>query len=92
MVFSGSSVPPGEICLPVTPLANRRVASRFYFWRRKGIWVQRLAALQHQVDSTITRSHYHATGAKGGETKLLASVGVDSAPRFICAVMGKDYR
>lgn len=81
------------------------VASRFYLWRRKGIWAQLLAALQqqsdaagqldwslHQVDSTVIRAHCHAAGAKGGVSKPLASVGEDSAPRFICAVMDKGYR
>ena len=55
------------------------VASRFYRWRKAGIWDEVLQALQqiaeanneidwqtHHVDSTIVRAHQHAAGAKGG--------------------------
>ena len=55
------------------------VASRFYRWRKAGIWDTVLAVLQqlaeangeidwntHQVDSTVVRAHQHAAGAKGG--------------------------
>jgi transposase len=56
------------------------VASRFYRWRRAGIWQQILIALQeladrrgeldrslHLLDSTSVRAHQHAAGAKGGQ-------------------------
>ncbi len=54
------------------------VASRFYRWRKAGIWQRILEALQqrddaagridwqvHFVDGTIVRAHQHAAGAKG---------------------------
>ncbi len=53
------------------------VATRFYRWRRAGIWDRILAALQeeadaagdldwhlHHVDGTIIRAHQHAAGAQ----------------------------
>ena len=53
------------------------VSSRFYRWRRAGIWGQILATLQaaadargevdrglHFVDATIVRAHQHAAGAR----------------------------
>jgi transposase len=58
------------------------VSSRFYRWRKAGIWQGILEALQaradrqgrvdwslHFVDSTIVRAHQHAAGARkaGGE-------------------------
>jgi transposase len=56
------------------------ISSRFYRWRRAGIWGRILAALQrhadqyrqldwsvHFVDSTIVRAHQHAAGARGGQ-------------------------
>src|SRR5690242_16404456 len=56
------------------------IASRFYRWRRSGIWQRLLAALQeladrrgeldwslHFLDSTTVRAHQHAAGAKGGQ-------------------------
>ncbi len=59
------------------------VASRFYRWRRKGLWERLLSDLQqeadvagelewevHFVDGTIVRAHQHAAGAKkGAETR-----------------------
>ena len=58
------------------------VATRFYRWRKAGIWDQLFAAIQqqadaagqldwhvHYVDSTIIRAHQHAAGAKGGTRK-----------------------
>ena len=52
------------------------VSSRFYRWRRAGVWDRVLAALQaeadaqgevdwdlHLVDATIVRGHQHAAGA-----------------------------
>ena len=59
------------------------VASRFYRWRKKGLWEGLLSNLQqeadaagqlewevHYVDGTIVRAHQHAAGAKkGAETR-----------------------
>jgi len=55
------------------------VATRFYRWRKAGIWDRLFAAVQqradaaghldwriHYVDTTIIRAHQHAAGAKGG--------------------------
>lgn len=58
------------------------VATRFYRWRRAGVWDRVLAELQqqadaagnldwslHHVDGTIIRAHQHAAGAqKRGST------------------------
>jgi transposase len=57
----------------------RTVASRFYRWRKAGVWDRVLAALQshkgakgeldwevHYLDATIVIAHQHAAGAKGG--------------------------
>jgi transposase len=53
------------------------VSSRFYRWRKAGVWDRALAALQaqadargeldwdlHFVDATIVRAHQHAAGAR----------------------------
>jgi len=53
------------------------VASRFYAWRRQGVWDRVLAALQtqadgrgeldwllHYVDGSVVRAHQHAAGAR----------------------------
>jgi transposase len=58
------------------------VASRFYRWRRQGIWDRVLAALQadtdargeldwllHFVDGSVVRAHQHAAGAGGGRPR-----------------------
>jgi len=55
------------------------VSSRFYRWRKDGIWDLIFAALQaqsdaagaldwneHYVDGTVVRAHQHAAGAKKG--------------------------
>ncbi len=55
------------------------VASRFYRWRKKGLWEGLLSVLQqeadaagelewevHYVDGTIVRAHQHAAGVKKG--------------------------
>src|SRR5579884_2523895 len=55
------------------------VATRFYRWRKAGIWDALLADIQaiaqaqgkvnwtvHYVDGTVVRAHQHAAGAKGG--------------------------
>jgi len=65
------------------------VASRFYRWRRSGVWAHVLARLQeqadaegqvdwnkHHVDGTIIRAHQHAAGAKGGLRKQRDSAAV----------------
>lgn len=54
------------------------VASRFYRWRRAGLWERLFAQVQeqadaagridwsvHYVDGTIVRAHQHAAGARG---------------------------
>jgi transposase len=58
------------------------VSSRFYRWRKAGIWDRILAQVQqqadqegridwavHYVDGTSVRAHPHAAGAKGGTQK-----------------------
>ena len=53
------------------------VSSRFYRWRRSGVWQHVLEALQaladaqgrvgwelHFLDSTVVRAHQHAAGAR----------------------------
>ena len=72
------------------------VASRFYRWRRAGVWDRLLAAVQqhadsagcldwavHYVDGTVVRAHQHAAGAKGGVPRLKpsATARAGSAPR-----------
>ncbi len=55
------------------------VASRFYSWRKLGLWDHIFAQVQtqaddagridwriHYVDGTVVRAHQHAAGAKGG--------------------------
>jgi transposase len=57
----------------------RTVASRFYRWRKAGVWERLFAAVQqqadaagrldwqlHYVDGTVVRAHQHAAGAKRG--------------------------
>ncbi len=78
----------------------RTVASRFYRWRKAGVWQKVLEALQarsdaagefdwqvHFVDGSVIRAHQHAAGAKGGTLKPKHSdaVGAVSPPNFICA-------
>mgnify|MGYP001086400106 CR=1 FL=1 len=58
------------------------VATRFYRWRKAGVWDRLFAVIQeegdaageldweiHYVDSTVIRAHQHAAGAKGGTHK-----------------------
>ena len=58
---------------------HRTISSRFYRWRKAGIWQQIWESLMQQadtkgnidwevsfVDSTVVRAHQHAAGAKGG--------------------------
>lgn len=55
------------------------VSSRYYRWRKAGIWDRLFEAVQQQadaegrldwdvrfVDATVIRAHQHAAGAKGG--------------------------
>jgi transposase len=59
------------------------IASRFYRWRKAGIWERLFAAVQqqadaagridwvqHYVDSTIVRAHQHAAGGKKGTPRV----------------------
>src|SRR4051795_4975238 len=63
--------------LPVRYGPVGRVSSRFYRWRRSGVWQRVLEALQaradaqgqvgwelHFLDSTVVRAHQHAAGAR----------------------------
>ena len=73
------------------------VASRFYRWRRQGLWDRLLAEVQreadatgqvdwevHYVDGTSVRAHQHAAGAKKGRaTRRWAVPGEGSEPKFI---------
>jgi transposase len=68
------------------------VSSRYYRWRKAGIWDRIFAALQaqadangmldwtiHFVDSTIVRAHQHAAGAKKGRLTRKRSDAVRAA-------------
>ena len=70
---------------------TKTVSSRYYRWRKAGIWDRIFAELQtqaeqdgeldwtlHFVDSTIVRAHQHAAGAKKGTQK----------PRLLAAARG----
>ena len=73
------------------------VASRFYRWRRQGLWDRLLAEMQREadatgqvdwevqyVDGTSVRAHQHATGAKEGRaTRRWAVPGEHSVPKSI---------
>ncbi len=61
------------------------VSTRFYRWRRGGIWDRIFAAVQrqadaagaldwdaHYVDATVVRAHQHAAGAKGSDATVEA--------------------
>jgi transposase len=63
----------------------KTVSSRFYRWRRAGVWHRVLAELQRQadadgrlgwslhfVDSTVVRAHQHAAGARGRDPEAEA--------------------
>uniref|UniRef100_A0A1D9G7N8 Transposase n=1 Tax=Moorena producens (strain JHB) TaxID=1454205 RepID=A0A1D9G7N8_MOOP1 len=67
--------------LPTSYGVHSTVSSRFYRWRKAGIWEEILAGLQqiadaegridwevHMGDTTVVRAHQHAAGAKGGKT------------------------
>lgn len=72
------------------------VASRFYRWRKAGVWQKVLQSLQeqadtqgtldwqvHYVDGTVIRAHQHAAGVKKGlkHRKRLAVVRVGGVLR-----------
>jgi transposase len=70
----------------------RTVASRFYRWRKAGVFQQRFDALNqqadatgqldwdvHGIDSTIVRAHQHAAGAKQGLPRPKRSTGAKGA-------------
>ena len=73
------------------------VASRFYRWRRQGLWDRLLAEVQreadatgqvdwevHYVDGTSVRAHQHAAGAKRGRAiRRWAVPGEGSGPKSI---------
>lgn len=73
------------------------VYSRFYRWRKAGIWDRIFSALQTQsnirgevdwgigfVDSTIVRAHQHAAGAKKGTQSQGPLVGVRADSALKC--------
>jgi transposase len=79
----------------------KTVSSRFYRWRKAGVWEKVLAELQkaadasgqvrwaiHYLDSSVIHAHQHAAGAKGGsqQGKGLDIVKVGSVPRYMCGV------
>lgn len=66
--------------LPMKYGVHSTLSSRFYRWRKAGVWDNILAGLQQQADaqgkidwevhfgdSTVIRAHQHAAGAKGGK-------------------------
>nr|AAS98789.1 hypothetical protein [Lyngbya majuscula] len=70
------------------------VSSRFYRWRKAGVWEKILAGLQqktdaeglidwevHLADSTVVRAHQHAAGAKGGNKTKLSGVVREVSPQ-----------
>jgi len=78
---------------------TKTVSSRFYRWRRAGIWTRVLERLQqlgdrdgrldwadHFVDATVVRARQHAAGAKKGmqRGKHEGVAVVDSAQRSMC--------
>lgn len=73
------------------------VYSRFFRWKRQGIWDQIFSALTakadargsvnweiHLMDSTIIRAHHHAAGLKKGvrRKRRSATVREGSPPRY----------
>jgi transposase len=73
--------------------------SRFFRWRRAGVWDRLFAAVLaradaageldwelHFVDGTVIRAHQHAAGAKGGtrSRRRSAAAAVASRPRSTC--------
>jgi transposase len=75
------------------------VYSRFFRWRRAGVWDRLFGAVLaradaageldwdlHFVDGTVIRAHQHAAGAKGGtrNRRRSAAAGAASRPRSTC--------
>lgn len=82
-------------------------SSRYYRWRKNGIWERIFAELQaqadqngeldwtlHFVDSTVVRAHQHAAGAKGGlqKSKRLDAPRVASRPSSVCGLRATASR
>src|SRR2546430_17372252 len=81
---AGRSTTPGRD-VPERSGAWSTVASRFYRWRKAGIWQRLFEAVQqqadaagtinwamHSIDGTIVRAHQHAAGApRGAEAEAL---------------------
>ncbi len=83
------------------------VSTRFYRWKKAGIWDRIFAAVQaqadaagdldwetHHVDATVIRAHQHAAGAKKGTQKLRRSGAATaaSAPRCMSASRAQASR
>ena len=83
------------------------VSSRFYRWRKAGVWDRVLSSLQrradaegrldwslHFVDSTVVRAHQHAAGAKGGTRKprRRGAAAAASRPRSTSGASGAGSR
>ncbi len=83
------------------------VSTRFYRWKKAGIWNRIFAAVQaqadaagdldwetHHVDATVIRAHQHAAGAKKGPQRPRRSgaAKAGSAPRSICVVRAPASR
>lgn len=71
------------------------VSSRFYRWRKDGLWDRIFAQVQqqadsegridwdvHYVDATSVRAHPHAAGAKGGTQQPKPSATAKAASRL----------
>ena len=85
----------------------KTVSSRFYRWRKAGVWDRVLSSLQrradaegrldwslHFVDSTVVRAHQHAAGAKGGTRKprRWGAAAAASRPRSTSGASGAGSR
>ncbi len=83
------------------------VSTRFYRWKKAGLWDRIFAAVQahadadgeldwetHHVDATVIRAHQHAAGAKKGTQKRRRSGGAKaaSAPRCMSASRARANR
>src|SRR4051812_37931655 len=73
------------------------VSSRFYRWRRAGVWHRVLEALQaladpegrvgwelHFLDSTVVRAHQHAAGAGKASPRMRRWAARAAASRSMC--------
>jgi transposase len=80
----------------------KTVSSRFYRWRKAGIWQRilerlhhlrdqegRLDWVEHFVAGTVVRAHQQAAGAKGGRgRRRWAAAVAASAPKSTCVSNG----